>query len=151
MFKSLLKFKLIIIFAMISAVGFAEQHNFIISLRVLEPLILESIQGLVFPDVTASKTAITVTVSPDDAGASTFWAEGRRNRAIAYSVVTPMIYLVAPGVTGSIRVDNFEIEGPTVFNSDGTASFRIGATASLDANVQSGDYTGVATFRVTYQ
>lgn len=150
MTRKFIRSRLILLF-LLASTAMADDHNFTISLRVLEPMLLESVQNLVFPDVTVSRTAFSVTVSPNDAGASTFWAEGRGNRAIAYSVVTPTIYLSAPGVETNIRVDGFDVYGPTVFNSDGTASFRIGATANLPANIQGGDYSGVATFRVTYQ
>ena len=134
-----------------ASIAVAYEQDFNISIRLRSPISITVIQELLFPDVVLSGTDFNLIVQSTDVNAASFISSGGKNRTITTSIVPPTIYLTAPGILGSIKVDSFTVFGPSAFDSVGNASFKVGATASILASSEDADYSGFAIFRVVYQ
>ena len=134
-----------------STTAYATDQSFNINVTLTNSILITRIQNLLFPNTTLTGSAFNVTVATGASGAATFNATGRRNWSITRSVVESSITMSAPGVVGTITVNNFVVAGPTAFDGSGNANgLKVGATAHVLAASEDGDYTGTATFRVVY-
>ena len=129
----------------------ATDENFNILFSIKSPISITVLQELLFPDVSIGGSDVNVVVSTTSPSAASFISQGGKNRTITRSVVPPTIYLSAPGVAGDIKVDSFVVSGPSSFDSTGSASFKVGATANILASNDDANYAGFTTFRVVYQ
>ena len=140
----------------IATSAYAADSSFQSSLKILTPLSITAQSGLDFPDTESTAAQQTVVVAPTDAGAADFNIAGELNEAVTASVVEPSVTMTV-GST-NIVVDTFTFGGALAADGSGTldgtgalAGAKVGGTATVPANAESGTYTGTLTFRVTYQ
>ena len=149
--RKLLITMLVFLFAFYSKPVFCTDQSFTVQLSLALGTTIQYHQGLIFPDTTITGSNINLIVATTDAGAASFDSSGRRNRNLTKSVVETTISLSAPGVAGTIQVNNFTVAGPTRSDNTGHAyGFRVGGTAHILSTSLEGDYEGTATFRVIY-
>ena len=139
--------------------AYAADESFESSIRLIEPVTVTEVTSLVFPEQIAG-TAQAVTITPDDTGAAQFNSAGEPSRNVTASILeTSITMITGTGAAASqqIVVNNFSYggsvapDGTGAFELDGTLNgIRIGATANIDADDQSGNYVGTATFRLVY-
>jgi len=142
---------IILVTVVVATKAMATDENFNVLFSIKSPISITVVQELLFPDVLIGGSDVSVAVSAASPSAASFASQGGKNRTITRSIVSPTIYLSAPGVAGDIKVDSFVITGPSSFDSTGSASFKVGATAKVLASNEDANYTGFTTFRVVYQ
>ncbi len=141
-----------------TTVGAAEER-FDVGLRLIVPAFVSQDSNLQFPEQIAGNAAQLV-ITPDGNGAAQFITTGEPLRAITASIVEPSIVMeIGEGGTpaSQIVVNNFTLGGSVDANGAGSlnsegilGNIRVGATANIAAENQSGNYVGVATFRIIY-
>jgi hypothetical protein len=147
---------LILILSLVApAVTRATDMQFNIGISVITGLIVNRTKNLVFPDTMINGGTQLITVAPTDPGAAEFFAQGQKNKKVTSSVLFNTVTLSAPGSSTNITVDLFTISGPNRLSkppgsAPGTATFKIGARATITPTTEDGDYTGTNTFRLVY-
>lgn len=142
-----------------TAFGAAVTEPFDVTLGLIEPLTVTEVNSLRFPEQ-ESGVAQALTVTPIEAGAAQFNITGEPSRGVVVSIVESSIVMKI-GAGGSsateITVDDFDFDGvnpidgsATLDGSGNLNNVRVGGTANIEVDDQSGSYRGVATFRVTY-
>lgn len=134
------------------------EATFTASLSLYAPIAITTVQNLSFGHIPAGSST-EVTVSPDDADAAQFTASGDPSGNVVGSVTDSSITMSngGSGSSNQITVDDWTYggsmssSGSASFGPDGTLSnLRVGGTANVSSTNEPGDYTGTATFRLTY-
>jgi len=149
------KFLTLIIFSLaLSSTASATDQLFGVSLRVIRPIIINSVQPLTF-SATSAGADLNGLAFKAGRGAAIFniQAKSGKNRSITSSIVESSISMSAPEVNKTISAGNFTVSGPKAFDAYGDAkNIRVAATANANvlAAGKSGNYVGTATLRVLY-
>ncbi len=128
----------------------ATDAPFTVSLRLLKPIIINEVRSLAFPDTTTGTSRNYVVSSTDDNSAR-FDLTGSSGANIVTTVIENSINLSDSDSTTPILVDNFTVQAPLALNINGKGSVGVGGTAHISSESQDGNYSGLATLRVTYQ
>ena len=134
-------------------------ETFNATLNLLSPITLDTVKDLSFAPTLANQN-IDVVTSPSDSAAAVFSASGSANWEVTGEVVENSINMITgdgSGSTKQIQVDDFQYggdmdsSGVARFNGSGELSnLKVGATAHVQSDDIAGDYSGQATFRLTY-
>ncbi len=137
----------------------AEEERFNATLTLLAPMSIVEVKGLGFEAALANQNVSIVTAATDTK-AATFTARGTALWEVQGSVVESSIDMTTgdgSDATKTITVSSFtyagdmDASGVATFNGSGELSnLRVGATAEINSNDIAGDYSGEATFRLTY-
>jgi hypothetical protein len=142
----------LLLFLFVISPAWATDQPFIVTLKMFKPITVTKNRDLIFPAKILSGGDESIVVGTGETGAADFSIFGGNNRSVVRTVLESSLTLTAPGVTGTVTVDNFTVSGPLAFNGSGQAEgLRVGATAKILASNENGDYAGIATFRVVYQ
>lgn len=143
----------------IAIMAHAADESFISGIRLILPAFVAQDTNMQFPEQIAG-TAQQLVITPDANGAAQFVTTGEPLRSFTASIVESSIIMTAgSGDTSALQitVDNFTFGGSVDASGAGTLSqdgvlgnIRVGARANIEANDQSGNYVGVATFRIVY-
>jgi hypothetical protein len=121
---------------------------------------LTVVSDLQFPATVSANSMQYIVVSPSDSGAAVFDAIGSANQTVEVTVKENSIKIQTP--TGiKLKVDNFTYGGSLTpvakgaigtFDANGDLfNMRIGATARVKKDQESGIYSGTLTLQVIYQ
>lgn len=133
------------------------EAQFSASINLFRSIQLRKITDLNFGDVIVG-TDKKVVINAEDAGAATFEAHGDQSARVIGRVQESSISMTNTNSKGSaITVDgwsyggNMDKNGAAQFDKNGDVNdLRIGASAHVTAENDSGSYVGQATFRLTY-
>jgi hypothetical protein len=145
--KLLVLISLLAVSGTVHAIGTSQSFN--ATMRLMQPIVITTVQGLTFPDQSITGSAFTATVATTDAGAATFNATGGNNRTITSAVGSSSIVMTSGSM--NMTVDTFVVTGPTAFVSGVANGFKVGATAHITTADLDGNYTGSNTFTIAYQ
>ncbi|MBF0351817.1 MAG: DUF4402 domain-containing protein [SAR324 cluster bacterium] len=141
---------------MISApVLHAADEAFNASIRIVAALAISETSALTFPQTEASTSTQQVAIGPNDSGAASFNITGEPNAGVTASIVEPSLEMTVGQTTITINTFTFggalASNGSVSLNGSGSATgAKVGATANIPANPESGQYSGALTFRVVY-
>lgn len=157
--KSMVKSLLALSVVLGSFGAHATDAQFDVNLTLLEPIEVTNVSSLDFGSHVGGAFS-DITVSPEASGAAVFNATGTANKTVSVNVVESSIELTTgDGATADkqITVDVFKYGGSidgsnqVTFDSEGKANnLRVGASAIVEESNLGGEYSGVATLRVTY-
>lgn len=133
----------------------AADETFSASLKIIAALSVSESSSLTFPITESSAQAQQVTIGTSDSGAASFNISGEANASITASIVENSLQMTVGNST--ITINNFTFGG--ALSGAGSASLntggaltgaKVGATASIPAAAEAGNYSGALTFRVVY-
>lgn len=137
----------------------AADETFTSKLTLLAPITVTNTSDLDFGTYEGGQNN-NITVAAADAGAATFSSTGEASTAVTGVIVESSIEMTTGdgiGTTKRITVDTWtyggdmDASGVATYDGSGNLSnLRVGGTAHAEVEDIAGNYTGTATFRVTY-